>query len=110
MNERDLKLTCEEIKLFRLLIQWQMVEIGQCYSVAFGTYNQSIRGNQFCSKICVEADKTAKILLQHILYLLDTFQCNCSKTKQNFCTTGICYEEEGLVAVLRFDKKGKMFL
>ena len=42
MNERDLKLICKQIKIFYSFIQWQIVEIGQCYTVACACNLQDI--------------------------------------------------------------------
>lgn len=127
MNERDLKLTRKEIKQFSSLIQWQMVEIGQCYSVActltLCNLQSFIREKQPRSEICVEADNMA------YFFHFNSF-CTCLKNIHgiliarfatafwiaqnsivwflNFCllkrnkafrTIGVCYEEERSVAM-----------
>ena len=82
MNERDLKVTCKEIKEFDSLIQWQIVEFVRAtlYGSLFihlpsATFNQSIRYFRYAIYF-IEAVKITFIILEHILHLLDTYLKN----------------------------------
>ena len=64
MNERDLKVTCKEIKGLDSLIQWQIVEF--VWTTLYGnlfihlpsaTFNQSIREKYFRYAVYVEVVK-----------------------------------------------------
>ena len=64
MNERDLNVTCKDIKGFDSLNQWQIVEFVRTtlYGSLFiylpsATFNHSIRENYFRYAIYVEAVK-----------------------------------------------------
>ena len=127
MNESNLELTCKEIKRFYYLIQWQIVEIGQCYTVAcsfiFCSLQSICLGKSFLLRNLCWSEENC------LLFHLNTF-CTClthiqrilvtrfhlhwvsSKTalpnfkifvllkwNKRFCTTGICYKEVRLVAV-----------
>ena len=127
MNERDLKLMCKEIKGFYSLIQWQIVEITAIlwpvhfcnlqsiqWGKAFSLCNLCWSGenclffnfNWFC--ICLT--HIQRILIARFSTALSIFQNSIAgfvnfcfvKLKQNLRTTGtcICYEEEGLAAMM----------
>ena len=93
MNERDLKVTCKEIKGFDSLIQWQIVEFVRTYNGSLFihlpsvTFNHSIREKYFATQSMLKRSKLPVFFIfEHILHLLETY------SKNSDCKTFKCIE------------------